>query len=157
METREQRGLQIAALLPIKRSGETYIVPSQSNGNSYKVDADPNAAQCECPDFKSRQKKCKHIFAVECVIQREERVTTTADGKTTVTRTETVKLRYKQFWPAYNSAQTNEKTRFLSLLYELCSGIDEPIQTMGRPRHSLADMIFASAFKVYSTVSPDGL
>lgn len=71
----------------------------------------------------------------------------------TVTTTETVKLRYKQVWPAYNSAQVNEKSRFLSLLYELCAGIDEPIQTMGRPRHSMADMVFASAYKVYSTVS----
>ena len=56
-------------------------------------------------------------------------------------------------WPAYNSAQVHEKSRFLSLLYELCAGIDEPIQTWGRPRHSLADMIFSSVYKVYSTVS----
>src|SRR4029077_1211884 len=34
-----------------------------------------------------------------------------------------------------------------------CAGIDEQIQTMGRPRLSLADMIFASTYKVYSTVS----
>ena len=46
---------------------------------------------------------------------------------------EVPKLRYHQFWSAYNSAQTNEKAMFLSLLYGLCSGIDEPIQTKGRP------------------------
>jgi transposase len=153
IKEREQKGLEIAALLPIKRTGETYIVPSQTNGNKYKVDATPYAPHCDCPDFQSRQQKCKHIYAVEYVIQREERVTTTPDGGTTVIRTETVKLRYKQVWPAYNEAQTHEKTRFLSLLYELCSGIDEPIQTMGRPRLTMADMIFSSAYKVYSTVS----
>ena len=150
---REQKGLEIAALLPIKRAGETYIVPSQSNGNKYKVDANPYDLHCDCLDFTKRQQKCKHIYAVECVIRREESITTTADGETTITRTETVKLRYKQMWPAYNSAQVNEKSRFLSLLYELCSGIDEPIQTMGRPRLTMADMIFSSAYKVYSTVS----
>jgi len=153
IKEREQKGLEIAALLPIKRTGETYIVPSQTNGNKYKVDATPHESHCNCPDFEKRQQKCKHIYAVECVIRREESITTTASGDTTVTRTETVKLRYRQMWPAYNSAQVNEKTRFLSLLYELCSGVDEPIQTWGRPRHSMADMIFAVAYKTYSTVS----
>ena len=47
----------------------------------------------------------------------------------------------------------NEKDRFLSLLAELCKGIDEAPQTVGRPRLPLADMIFASTFKVYSTMS----
>jgi transposase len=60
---------------------------------------------------------------------------------------------HKQEWSAYNAAQTHEKERFLSLLAELCKGIEEPIQSMGRPRLPLADMVFASTFKVYSTVS----
>ena len=90
------------------------------------------------------------------MIQRERSITQTVTAEsttTTVTETETVKLRYKQMWPQYNAAQVNEKARFLSLLYELCAGIDEPIQTMGRPRLTMADMIFSSVFKVYSTVS----
>jgi transposase len=56
-------------------------------------------------------------------------------------------------WAAYNSAQINEKHRSLALLHELCTGIDEPIQIMGRTRHTMADMIFAVAFKVYAAVS----
>jgi hypothetical protein len=32
-------------------------------------------------------------------------------------------------------------------------GIEEPEQSMGRPRLPLADIVFASTFKVYSTVS----
>ena len=39
------------------------------------------------------------------------------------------------------------------MLDELCKGIEEPIQSNGRPRLPLADMIFASTFKVYSTFS----
>jgi hypothetical protein len=123
IKEREQKGLEIAALLPIEQTGETYIVPSQTNGNKYQVDARSIAPHCNCPDFGARQQKCKHIYAVEYVIQRERKVTTTATGDTTVTETQTVKLRYKQMWPAYNSAQTNEKARFLSLLYELCAGV----------------------------------
>lgn len=39
------------------------------------------------------------------------------------------------------------------MLYELCRTIPEPEQQRGRPRLSLADIIFASTFKIYSTVS----
>jgi transposase len=64
-----------------------------------------------------------------------------------------VRKTYPQEWHEYNLAQTNEKARLQSLLFELCSGIQEPLQTIGRPRLSFAEMIFASVFKVYSTVS----
>ena len=47
----------------------------------------------------------------------------------------------------------NEKSEFQKLLYELCKGIGEPSQKIGRPRLPFEDMIFATAFKVYSTVS----
>jgi hypothetical protein len=58
-----------------------------------------------------------------------------------------------QDWTSYRLAQVNEKAKFLELLYALCELIDEPPQAMGRPRTPLADRIFASTFKVYSTVS----
>jgi transposase len=72
---------------------------------------------------------------------------------TTIETPAKVRKTYPQQWPAYNLAQTNEKARFLELLYELCKGIEEPVQTFGRPRLSFAEMIFAAAFKTYSTVS----
>src|SRR5207302_3543500 len=50
-------------------------------------------------------------------------------------------------------AQTNEKELFQSFLHELCGSVEEPAQTFGRPRLPLADMIFAAAFKTYSTAS----
>ena len=114
----------------------------------YVVDAD--AKQCTCPDFESRQATCKHIFAVEYTIRREY----TDDGQTqTVTETVTVKKTYKQEWPAYNAAQVNEKDQFQKLLHDLCKGVGEPSQKMGRPRLPFEDMIFSACFKVYSTVS----
>jgi DDE family transposase len=64
-----------------------------------------------------------------------------------------VKPSYPQDWSAYNQAQTNEKALFQSLLHELCKGIGEPSQSMGRPRLPLDEMIFSAVFKVFSTVS----
>ena len=45
------------------------------------------------------------------------------------------------------------KQKFQELLRDLCSGIAEPPQTSGRPRLRIQDVLFAAAFKVYSTVS----
>jgi len=153
-QEREQRGLVIAAKAKLQRSDDGYrwFVPSQTKGcqNTYIVKPDPVHPHCTCPDFTARQQTCKHIYAVEIVTQREY----TDDGETqTYTETVTVKKTYKQQWSAYNRAQCHEKERFLSLLAELCKGIEEPIQSFGRPRLPLADMIFASTFKVYSTFS----
>jgi transposase len=66
---------------------------------------------------------------------------------------EKVRKTYPQQWPSYNRAQTNEKARFLELLFELCNGIEEPVQTLGRPRLSFSNMLFCAAFKIYSAVS----
>lgn len=122
--------------------------PSQVGKGKYVVDSD--AKQCTCPDFEVRQATCKHIFAVEYTIQREW----SENGETqTYTETVTVKKTYKQEWPAYNAAQTNEKERFQALFADLCKGIEDSVQTNGRPRLAIADVVFASAFKVYSTVS----
>jgi transposase len=148
MDARQEKGLQIAATTRLIPDGNMWLVPSQAGNGKYVVDAD--SKQCTCPDFEARQATCKHIFAVEFTIRREW----SDDGeKQTYTETVTVKKTYKQEWSAYNQAQTNEKERFLELLADLCKGIEAPEQPMGRPRLPLADMVFASAFKVYSTVS----
>ncbi len=53
-------------------------------------------------------------------------------------------------WTAYNIAQSEEKTRFVVLLADLCSGIPTVrLPGAGRPRLPLKDMLFASAYKVY--------
>jgi len=150
MTDREIKALQIAAKSKLTRKGNVWTVPSQAGHGEYKVNPDPETPHCTCPDHEHTQARCKHIFAVEYVIEREQ----TADGQTVVTETVKVTRKtYTQNWPAYNAAQTNEKSELQGLLYELCRTIPEPEQQRGRPRLSLADIIFASTFKVYSTVS----
>jgi transposase len=159
MSERQQKALAIAAKSKIAKKGDVWLVPSQSGNGSYKVNnTDPDWPTCTCPDFELRRIHCKHIYAVEIVIEREQSTTTTTDGDvTTTTVTESVKVTkrvtYKQNWPAYDAAQTNEKHLFESLLRDLCSGVVEPFQKMGRPRLLYKDMLFASAFKVYCGMS----
>src|SRR5215204_478695 len=53
-------------------------------------------------------------------------------------------------WTSYNAAQSEEKSRFVALLADLCSNIPQPKQRgKGRPRLPLSDMVFASVYKVY--------
>jgi transposase len=148
--TREQRAMMIAATSRLTRKGDTWIVPSQAGGKRYTIDPNPQEPNCTCPDFELRQQPCKHVMAVEIVIKREY-----SDNGETQTVTETIAVRktYKQEWPSYNKAQVNEKAHFLSFLHELCAGIEEPVQTFGRPRLPLADMMFSAIYKTYSTVS----
>ena len=142
MEERELKALEIAAKSKLTRKGTTWLVPSQSvRGAKYTVNPDPNGPECSCPDFECRKLRCKHIFAVEYTIEREQ----TADGETVVTESIKVTRRtYSQNWPAYNTAQTQEKSELQALLYELCRSVPEPEQHRGRPRLSLADMMTAA-------------
>jgi transposase len=144
---REKRGLAIAATSRIDHNGGVWRVPSQSGKDTYTVVLDAEQPHCTCPDHEVRRVKCKHIYAVEYTIKRE----TSPNGK--VTETKTVKVTYAQNWTAYNAAQSEEKTRFAALLSDLCSLVPQPPQTFGRPRLPLSDMVFASAFKVYTGFS----
>lgn len=152
MEPRQQKAIEIAAKAKLTRKGDTWLVPSQSGPKKYTVDPNPQEPSCSCPDFEARQLPCKHIYAVEIVVQREY----SSDGETeTVTETVMVRKTYKQEWSSYNKAQTNEKAHFLAFLYELCSKVEEPIQkrSRGGQRLPLADVLFTVAFKVYSGMS----
>lgn len=156
---RKERGLEIAARLKITRQGQGWSVPSQTSSARYTVTGFPaetklEVARCSCPDHETRMVKCKHIWAVEYVIQRE----TNPDGSTTVTGSVTVtqtveRKTYPQNWPAYNAAQTTEGDHFQALLRDLVAGLPDPPQQRGRPRASVADAVFCAAFKVYSTMS----
>jgi len=152
MNPREQRGLEIAARYKLTRRGNIWRVPSQSGKQPYTVDFDSETPSCTCPDNEVNRRKCKHIFAVEITKKREQG----DKEKTTIAEAAPAKVArptYKQKWREYNAAQVNEKSQFQLLLYELCWAIEEPVQTFGRPRASLRDMIFSAAFKVYSTIS----
>ncbi|HEV2740614.1 MAG TPA: transposase [Candidatus Elarobacter sp.] len=145
MDGREQRGLEIAATKKLKQNGALWIVPSQGGSGSYVVN--PSAPDCSCPDYETRRAPCKHVFAVEFTVKRES---TAQDGATV---TETLKVTYRQEWPAYNAAQTNEKNRVAELLHDLCTAIDNPPQGRGRPRLPLSDSVFCAVMKVYGGTS----
>jgi transposase len=149
---REIKALQIAAKSKLTQKGDVWLVPSQAGHGEYEVRPDPQTPRCTCPDHEYTQARCKHIYAVEYTLMRE----TTSDGAMVVTETVKVTRKtYTQDWPAYNAAQTHEKSELQALLYELCQNVPEPEQRKGRgrPQLSLSDMIFSSTYKVYSTVS----
>lgn len=146
-EARRQRGLAIAATTRIFLKDDDWMVQSQSQPKRYRVAKRPSGFRCDCPDFEDRGEPCKHIFAVEFVIQRE----TAPDG--TVLETRAARVTYAQQWPAYHRAQCSEKEQFCTLLRDLLADVPSPEQKRGRPALPLGDMIFSAAFKVYSTVS----
>lgn len=154
MDAREQRGMQIAALRKIDRTDEPdeYLVPSQ-NAVSTKYRVNIKAQTCSCPDFEDRHLKCKHVWAAEFTLKRE----TNADGTVTETQITTVTKRttYKQDWPAYNRAQSIEKSRVQVLLADLCRNLPEEDRShrRGPKSHLVKDSIFAMVYKVYSGFS----
>ena len=161
LSPREQHGREIAAIGRVRQSGPLWLVPSQSDDSTYKVDLTGDAPRCTCPDHELRRQKCKHIYAVEYTISRTTTTETTVapDGTTATTTTTTtvakkVRVTYTQNWPAYNAAQTHEGERFGELLHSLCAGIVTPRQDgPGRPRAALSDVVFSAVLKVYSTMS----
>lgn len=147
MDTREQRGLAIAALCQIKPTRVGYLVPSQSGNGTYVVNLDGNEPFCTCPDFEARRQPCKHVFAVQYTLRREQK----PDGTTVVTQT--LQVSYGPGWTAYNAAQARETEHFEELLYGLCKGIPQPEYKFGRPRLPLSDVVFSAVTKVYGTMS----
>jgi len=150
---RQLRGAVIAAAAKLIRRKDAWIVPSQSNKGRYTVNLNAGNPTCTCPDHQTRGCKCKHIFAVEHVIEHRQN----RDGSQTVTEAVRVtalkRTTYPQNWAAYNEAQTNEKRQFQILLRDLCAGIENPPHTKGRRPLPLSDAVFAVTFKIYSTFS----
>lgn len=152
MNSRERKGLEIAARMRITFKGDAWSVPSQTSNKFYRVVFGP-ACSCTCDDFRLRQDWCKHIYAVKFFLEREH-----GTEPTVAIEEEKPKPRkptYKQDWPAYNAAQTNEKDKLQLLLYDLCRRLTTPApgRKGGRPKLPISDMVFAVAFKVYCTFS----
>lgn len=145
---RQQRGMTLAATARIRRRSGMYEVPSQTNsGASYIVARIAEVYHCTCPDYELTGLTCKHGYAVQYALKFER----AEDG--TVTETRTLRVTYAQNWPAYNRAQVTEKEAFCTLLRDLVADVPSPEQKRGRPALPLSDMLFAAAYKVYSTVS----
>jgi transposase len=153
MDLRQLKGLEIAARFKIDFDSGNWIVPSSSGNGKYGVVLEPAGDTCTCEDFGLRKQACKHIYASKIVRDRDH------GGKNPpfeVKDDEQIPKRptYKQTWPLFNLAQQTEKRRFQSLLFDLLRGVEEPPRKkLGRRPTSMRDMIFASAFKVFSTVS----
>ena len=144
---RQQRGMAIAAVVPIQKNRLGYQVPSQSGNGSYVVSVDDEPF-CTCSDFEQRQERCKHVYAVEFTVQREDESPDASPAEP-----ETVRVALGPSWTAYNLAQTNEQELFETLLRELCATVSQPPQGKGRPRLPISDMLLAVGLKVYSTMS----
>ena len=151
MTPREERGLEIAQGGQIVERKNGWSVRSQTRDVYYLVRRDNLRWRCTCRDFELRQERCKHIYAVEFVLGHR----TPPDEEPGGGERETTPVRptYPQNWPAYNLAQTREKSLFMELLHALCVTVSQPEQGMGRPRLPLGDMIFACVYKVYSGIS----
>jgi hypothetical protein len=159
MDPRTQRGYKIASTQTIieTEGSEIFLVPSQSaQGRFYRVyypyPSAPNLTDhwdkcaCPCEDFRGRKDWCKHIWAAHCYADVGVR-----PDPQNPEPPKPQKPTYPQNWPAYNAAQTNEKDRFQVFLSNLCRFAPAHIRHVGRPRASLPDIVFAMAFKVYTT------
>jgi transposase len=153
IKARRLKGWRIASLAKIEKVDGFFAVPSVTSPVQYKVDV--IRSTCTCPDFETRQAKCKHIFAAEFSVRRDKVGFTKPKVKNNQPVAPARKT-YAQNWPAYNLAQQNEKREFQTLLASLCQGISSTEQekpSRGRPAVPLADTIFSVVYKVYSTFS----
>jgi hypothetical protein len=111
---------------------------AQQQRRKYEVALTDEKPECTCRDYEFRNDKCKHILAVEYTIERER----TANGQTVVTETvKSLARPTRRTGPPYNAAPT-QAAPFLSLSRDADA-----------PACRLLTSIFASTFKVYSTVS----
>jgi len=150
MELRELKALELAAKHRIVFENGAWSVPSQRENVNYKVTLGVKCA-CECEDYQLRQLDCKHVIAARIVCARDH------GGEEPNIPVDAVpkKKTYRQDWPKYNLAQTTEKRRFQELLFDLCRNLPnrERKNKRGRPYTPMADMIFAIAYKIFSTMS----
>ena len=142
---RQMRGLAIALHEKnIRPDRFGYKIPSQSGNGVYLVNLE-HGPYCTCPDFERTGKACKHVYAVEALLQDSDQM----DERSS----EPVEVQIASPWQAYTEAQVHEGDLFATLLRELCDTVPQPPQPMGRPRLPLGDMLYGMGLKVYSTLS----
>ena len=72
-ELRKWRGRAIAKNSHIVRLSENeWAVPSQTRTCAYTVRLLQDRQTCSCPDFAERGLKCKHLFAVENIKEKQK-------------------------------------------------------------------------------------
>lgn len=146
------RGLNIArgdGVRQLRRM--VWSVKSATHTGSYLVDFAAEIPACTCPDYEEHggvaEFFCKHIYACLVRARKIEVPAGLMSDDSAARRT------YSQNWHAYDQAQQHEREQFVTLLRDLCGGIVQPVQTRGRPRKALADIVFAAVLKVYTGFS----
>lgn len=152
VELRKRRGREIAARLRIKKEDDGWKVPSSKSVHKhYKVIVEPTNVSFTCSDHEETGQRCKHIYAVECLIEEEQKKSRSLAEFEPI---RPLKPTYRQKnWPAFNASQMHEEEEFLPLLYDLCQTIPEPPRRRGRRPVPIRDAIFAVIYKVWLTRS----
>jgi transposase len=148
VNARKRRGQETAARSDIVRKDGHWLVPStNSRRKRYKVDINPSRPSCTCADHREHGAKCKHIYAVEHLIQSgsNQAAGLASPDQKLLPRKPT----FRRDWATYNLTQTNEEDEFEPLLYELCRSIIQPEHSRGRCPVSLSDAVFSCVSKVY--------
>lgn len=122
-----------------------YTVHSQSGVGLYRVENN-GGWKCNCPDFITNGRDCKHILAVHLFNEALK-------GNIEEDCPEIIRPTYSQDWSAYNTAQMDEIRLFDCLLKDLVQTVCEPEQVMGRPRIPMREQLFCAIQKVYSQLS----
>ncbi len=78
MTVREIRSRAIISkgVRPEVLSQDTYLIPSQSSNEKYRVTKTPNYWTCTCPDYTYRREVCKHIHSVKFWLMLREQMNT---------------------------------------------------------------------------------
>lgn len=150
---RRQRGLAIAALVPIEKQKSGYRVPSQSHRGFYVVNLEgDDGPTCTCAGFRpvlsypdrEQWRPCKHIYAVWMALQREtlrRRGPGQEDGGQR----------------AAEKGQESELRRFEALLRVLCDRIEQACRAgQGRPSLTVSDIAFCAVYKQRQHLSRRG-
>src|SRR5208283_1073210 len=112
MDTRKQKGLQIAQTWPIEEAKNGWTVQSQSSDTrTYFVVKERNRRVplgCNCPDFAEHNRKCKHMYAVTAMLGGQQPdQNPPLDGQNEqkpLVDEKTHKPTYPQNWTVYNKS-----------------------------------------------------
>lgn len=143
MSRRQERGRKIARDGGIRRDGDVFAVPSDSNPDQYYLVniSSPHRPLCGCADFIKTRSTCAHIWAVREILESRESETLPAFAPRSVTA--------KRDWSKYNEAEVRAPELILDILLALSEELPELPRQTGRARISPAVMFFLTAAKVY--------
>ena len=105
-DARQERGLAMAARCRILSKNGKWIVPSATGSGTYLVDPVKGKPTCTCPDFETRNIRCKHIWAAAFTARDVGKRQAEQPPKPAPKPT------YRQAWASYNKAQTGEKGQY---------------------------------------------